>query len=115
MTAGYTQPTEFAPLPEYPCERHAIRVTGVWTGHDELVAYLVMHRAGELALVSQILGHADYLADEIMFLLFAAALEREIEHAPGIVVYNRHDSGTDGLRFFKERLGFEEAPVEWGT
>ena len=45
-------------------------------------------------------------------LLFQHALGRET-FAPGLVVYNRHDSGTDGLRFFKERLGFEERQVEW--
>jgi hypothetical protein len=31
----------------------------------------------------------------------------------GVVVYNRHDSGTDGLRWFKERVGLEETRVEW--
>jgi hypothetical protein len=30
-----------------------------------------------------------------------------------VVVYNRADSGTDGLRFFKERLGFGPMEVEW--
>jgi hypothetical protein len=29
------------------------------------------------------------------------------------VVYNRHDSGTDGLRWWKERCGFQEEQVEW--
>ena len=113
MSAGYLAPTEFSPLPDYPCARHAVRTTGVWHGAD-LVAYLVMIRAGELALVSQILGHADHLENEVMYLLFEHALRREIDADPGcLVVYNRHDSGTDGLRFFKERLGFEEMPVEW--
>jgi hypothetical protein len=31
----------------------------------------------------------------------------------GYLVYNRHDSGTDGLRYFKTKLGFEETAVEW--
>ena len=48
-----------------------------------------------------------------MYLLFAGALTRETLAGPGMVVYNRHDSGTDGLRFFKERLGFVETPVVW--
>ncbi len=79
-----------------------------------LVGYLTMIRCGELALVSQILGHAEHLEHEIMYQLFAGALSREVRADPfGVCVYNRHDSGTDGLRFFKERLGFEEAAVEW--
>ena len=113
MDAPYWERTEFSPLPEYTCERHAIRVTGIWSEAQELVGYIVVYRCGDLALVSQILGHARHLENEIMYLLFAGALTRETLAGPGMVVYNRHDSGTDGLRFFKERLGFEEAPVSW--
>jgi len=113
MDRAYRERQEFGPLEEFPCERHAIRCTGLWTPENELVAYLTMYRCGDLALVSQILGHAAHLEREIMYLLFAGALGREIAAGPGMVVYNRHDSGTDGLRFFKERLGFVEAPVAW--
>jgi hypothetical protein len=67
-----------------------------------------------LALVSQILGHADHQDNGIMYLVAQGMLEWEASVAPdGFVVYNRHDSGTDGLRWFKERLGFREVPVEW--
>jgi hypothetical protein len=73
-----------------------------------------MIRSGDLALVSQILGHAAHLDNEIMWLLFAHALEREITADPnGIVVYNRHDSGTNGLRWWKEHVGFREQVLEW--
>lgn len=117
MSKGYRDYPSDSPLPEYPCARHAIRTTGVFTvvgDLETLVAYLVMIRAGELALVSQILGHADHLENEVMFLLFEKALEREIEADPAaLVVYNRHDSGTPGLRFHKELLGFQPMPVEW--
>lgn len=113
MSAGYLERHDFPALPDYPCARHAIRPTGVWDGDGTLVAYLVMHRAGDLALVSQILGHAAHLGNEIMYLLFEHALRREIHAGSGAVVYNRHDSGTDGLRFFKERLGFSEMEVAW--
>ncbi len=112
MTRGYRTRQTFSPLPDFECSRHAIRTTGL-SLHGVLVAYIVVYRCGELALVSQILGHAEHLENEIMYQLFAAALRREIGRGPGFVVYNRHDSGTDGLRFFKERLGFEEAEVEW--
>jgi hypothetical protein len=114
MSAGYLHRTEFSPLPDYPCARHAVRTTGVWAPDGHLVAYLVMLRSGDLALVSQILGHAAHLDREVMWLLFEHALRREIAaDRDGVVVYNRHDSGTDGLRWFKERLGFREAVVEW--
>lgn len=113
MAAGYLERYEYEPLPDYPCERHATRISGVWE-LDTLVAYLVMIRAGELSLVSQILGHADHLDNGIMFLLFEEAISREIAADPrALVVYNRWDSGTDGLRTHKRMLGFEPMPVEW--
>lgn len=113
MSVSYRHPQSFEPLPEYHCPRHAIRATGVWSEENRLVAYLVMYRCGELALVSQILGHADHLKNEVMYLLFSEALKREMLGSSGVCVYNRADSGTDGLRFFKERLGFESVEVEW--
>ena len=113
MSDAYTRRQTFAPLPAFECPVHAIRTHGIFTLARELVGYLTIYRCGQLALVSQILGHDDYLRDEIMYQLFAAGLATEIAAGPGVVVYNRHDSGTDGLRFYKERLGFEEMEVEW--
>ena len=77
-----------------------------------LVAYLWLYRAGELALVSTILGHAEHLEDGVMYRLFLGMLERQYPLG-GTVVYNRFDSGTEGLRFFKTRLGFAEGDVTW--
>lgn len=113
MTPAYQERQTYGALPDFACPRHAIRTTGVWHPDGKLVAYLAMYRCGDLALVSQILGHADYLEDEMMFLLFQHALERESAAGSGFCVYNRHDSGTDGLRFFKERLGFAAREVAW--
>jgi len=113
MTAGYVERPSFSPLPDYPCTRHAIRTYGV-SSPSGLVAYIVLYICGELALVSQILGHAEHLKDEIMYLLVLEAFRDMLERSgPVQAFYNRHDSGTDGLRFFKERLGFEPARVEW--
>jgi hypothetical protein len=65
-------------------------------------------------MVSMILGHGDYLIDEIMYLLFAGMVEDQAGYA-GILYYNRHDSGQEGLRFYKERVGFREGDVAWLT
>ena len=114
MTAGYLNPVKFDPLPAYPCDRHAIRTYGVTDPHGTLVAYLWLYRAGDLALVSQILGHADHLENEIMYLLWQGMVAAEAFVDPdGYIVYNRHDSGTDGLRFYKDRVGLREVSVEW--
>ena len=112
MAATYLERQEFSPLPNYSCGRHAYRISGCFLG-GTCVAYIVIARSGELALVSQILGHDYHLDNGIMYQLFAYALEREIDNGPGVMIYNRWDSGTPGLQWWKERVGFEESPVEW--
>lgn len=114
MAPGYRVQSVVSQVPVSPCARHATRVTGVTAPTGDVVAYLVVLRQGDLALVSQILGHADHLDFEVMWLLFEHALHREVRaDSDGVMVYNRHDSGTDGLRWWKERVGFREATVEW--
>ena len=112
MSDGYLRRPTVEPDPVYPCPRHGVQPYGVETGDGTLVAYLWLYRAGELGLVSQILGHADHLENEVMYLLWEGMLASE-RAEPGFVVYNRHDSGTDGLRFFKDRVGLTETRVEW--
>ena len=114
MSPGYRVRSVVSQVAPSDCPRHATRVTGVTSPAGELVAYLVMLRQGDLALVSQILGHADHLENEVMWLLFEHALRREVAaDRDGFVVYNRHDSGQNGLRWWKERVGFREEVVEW--
>lgn len=111
MADGYRSKWEYSPLGDQ-CERHAVHCYGVFAPDDPLVAYAYIYRCGELALVSSILGHGDHLADEIMYLLVAGIVDAEADQA-GWLFYNRHDSGTEGLRFFKERCGFEPRDVSW--
>lgn len=112
MTAGYQQKPSETPDPEYPCERHGVHPYGVETADGTLVAYLWLYRSGQLCLVSQILGHGDHMEHGIMYLLWEGMLASEPPD-DGFLVYNRADSGTDGLRWFKARLGLEPTPVRW--
>jgi hypothetical protein len=112
MSAGYLQPPTTTPLPDYPCARHGVHTYGVEDSAGLLAAYSWVYRAGDLALVSQILGHADHLDSEIMYLLVQGVVAAE-SPLGGFLVYNRFDSGTDGLRFFKTRCGFDRTQVEW--
>jgi len=59
-----------------------------------------------------ILGHAEHEPNDVMFLLFQGVVEDQ-QGKGGWFYYNRHDSGTDNLRYFKERLGFQPTDVEW--
>ena len=111
MSNGYMIRQSYAPLPDYPCPRHRITTYGVLR-HGRLYAYCWLYRAGDLALVSSILGHGDALRDDVMWLLMQGVVGAETG-TDGLLVYNRWDSGTDGLRYFKARCGFEERAVEW--
>ena len=112
MSRGYRERQNYLPLPAYPCDQHAIRTYGVLDARGTLVAYLWLYRSGELALVSSILGHGEHLANDVMDLLFQGAVERQAALG-GYFVYNRADSGTDGLRYFKDKLGFQAMEVAW--
>jgi hypothetical protein len=110
MTNGYRMYPTTTPLPDYPCGRHGVHTYGVEDQDGILVAYSWIYRSGDLALVSSILGHADHLQNEVMYPLVEGVVSHE---EAGFLVYNRWDSGTEGLRFFKERCGFERTQVEW--
>jgi hypothetical protein len=110
MTAAYRERQTFG-ANAVVCDHHHVYTYGV-LADGELVAYLWLYRCGEVALVSSILGHADHLAGDVMYLLVTEALRAQ-ESLGGTCFYNMHDSGTAGLVFFKERLGFRPAEVEW--
>ena len=114
MSESYRKPYKYGPLPKYPCERHQVRTYGVKAPDGTLVAYLWLYVAGQLRLCSTIIGHAAHLANEVMYLLFRGMLEAEGARDPaGVVMYHRWDNGTDGLRFYKARVGLTETVIEW--
>jgi hypothetical protein len=112
MSAGYHAEPTRSPLPIYPCQHHGVHTYGAETSSGELVAYLWVYRAGDLALISQVLGHAAYLKDEVMWLLVEEMVAAEAPWG-GFAVYNRWDSGGPGLQWFKQHTGFVRTEVEW--
>lgn len=110
MSDGYLERPRFSPNPRL-CPRHHVYAYGVLTG-GRLVAYVWLYRSGDLAMVSSILGHADHLDGDVMYLLVTEAIRAQTDLG-GTLFYNLHSSGTDGLRYFKERLGFAPTEVAW--
>jgi hypothetical protein len=111
MSDGYRHYIERSKLPDYPCATHCTVTYGVLKD-EKLVAYLTLHRSGELALVSMILGHGDHLERDVMYLLFQGLIDDQAG-CGGVLYYNTWDSGQEGLRFYKTRVGFEPGNVEW--
>lgn len=113
MTEGYMVRRSHGRLSDAQtrCRRHRTHTYGVLFG-ETLVAYLTLHRAGDLAMVSMILGHGDHEPAGIMYLLIQGVIADQAPQ-PGFYYYNLHSSGGDGLRFKKERYGFRPADIEW--
>lgn len=113
MTEGYTTPRAHGKLSadQTRCPQHRTHTYGV-KARGKLVAYSTVHRAGGLAMVSMILGHGHHLDNGIMYLLFAGIVEDQAGKG-GWFFYNVHSSGTEGLRFYKERCGFAPTDLEW--
>ncbi len=113
MSEGYTIRRNRGALSslQTQCYQHRTHTYGVLTD-SKLVAYLTLHRAGDLAMVSMILGHGEHEPNGIMYLLVAGMVDDQAGIG-GWFYYNRHDSGTEGLRFKKERYGFAQHDVEW--
>lgn len=114
MREPYRQrPDPYGPLPDYSCPRHQIRTYGV-TKDGHLVAYTWVYQVGEMCLFATILGHGEHLDAGVMYLLIAEAL-RDLMATAGTryAMYNMHLSGTEGLRFFKEQMGFRPYWVDW--
>lgn len=113
MSAGYRERPSISPIPPVTCKRHALYTYGVLDMRGHLRAYTWVYRAGALVMFSTILGHAEHLTRHVMYLLVRGVLEAQIEAGPGLAFYNRHDSGTEGLRFFKDRCGFLPSHITW--
>ena len=114
MTERYrARPESYGPLPAYSCPRHQLRTYGV-VKDGKLVAYTWLYQMGEVCLFSTILGHGDHLNNGVMYLLVAESL-RDVMAVAGTkyAMYNMHISGTEGLRFFKEQMGFASHWVNW--
>lgn len=96
------------------CPSHGYTVHGVLNEDGKLVAYCQIARCGEIARVNTILGHADYLHDRIVWLLFMELLPWHQQRGARYALYYTHGSGHDGgLQYFKERLRFRPTVAEW--
>jgi len=82
-----------------------------------LVAYADISFCGEVAVISRILGYGEYLDNGIMYLLVDGIMRLVIERKskygqPEWPMYDTLLGAKEGLRYFKERLGFEPYSVK---
>jgi hypothetical protein len=114
MTDTYRNPPEaIESYGEQTCPRHRAEWVGVFKD-DKLCAYSQVIQCGEMMIFSKILGHGDHMGDGVMNLLvYEAAKLRHASSGTRVAVYYLQDSGTEGLQFFKRKMGFTGYLVHW--
>ncbi len=93
-------------------------IDAVLDGSGRLRAYAVVPDLGDAFVFSFILGHADDLERGITYLLATESIRRAMDRrrpdgTPGWFMYDTFWGASDGLAFFKERLGFRPYTVDW--
>ncbi|HVC54323.1 MAG TPA: hypothetical protein VND95_00105 [Stellaceae bacterium] len=118
-----------APLPEPPspvCAQHWNIDWGMFQCEDtgsapreRLVGYLFLRRAGNIVRTVGLMGHGDYLAQNVMKLLFHDIMQwllaRADPHVVGLryLLYGAIEHGNDGLLAWKR--SFEFAPLRFAV
>jgi len=93
-------------------------VYAVLNREGRLRAYAHVVMAGDVAVVSRLLGHGEDLDKGIMYLCLTEIVRsltevRETLGAPAWLMYDTFFGAEPGLRYFKERLGFKPYRVNW--
>ena len=93
-------------------------IYGVFDSMGSLKAYADTPIAGETCIFFRLLGHSADLDKGIMYLLVSGVVQEMIEHktkhgVPLWAMYDTFFGASQGLRYFKERLGFRPYKVRW--
>lgn len=93
-------------------------IFGVCDKDGTLRAYAHIPVCGDVFVFNRLLGHAEDQQKGVMYLLISEAIRmmierREREGAPLWAMYDTFFGASEGLRFFKERLGFAPYKVKW--
>ena len=93
------------------------RYFGVINDKGKLVAYCSIGFYGEFAVIVNLLGHAKYLNDGIMYLMmveFNKIMFNEYkEKGYKYIMYDTYFGANEGLKMFKRKLGYKPYKVEW--
>jgi len=90
------------------------RYFGVLDSSGRLRSYCNIGYYGDFALVSQLLGHKDFLNDGVMYLMMTEIVSELIrEKKVTFLMYDTFFGAKDGLKMFKEKLGFLPYRIQW--
>jgi len=87
---------------------------GIFSEEGKLVAYVWTYIAGEMVLINRILGHADFLKDNIMYLLMTKVVAAFVQSDEiNYLMYDTFGKVENGLVLFKKRIGFKPYTVNF--
>lgn len=90
------------------CPVHYTEFFGVFSPEDIWCGYINIHVVNQVANISQILGHWEYMKKTgIMLNLWMKVIEYCMEKGLKYVIYYTWTSGTTGLMFWKQSVGME--------
>lgn len=87
---------------------------GIFTAEGKLVAYVWTYYVGEMVLINRILGHGDYLKDNVMYLIMTSVVSECVKSDEiNFVMYDTFGKVENGLVMFKKRIGFKPYTVNF--
>ena len=114
MSDAYTKAPEPEGKRNQTCPRHRRDWFGAFTADGTLAAYALVIQCGEMLIFTRFLGHGDYRDEGATnFLLYEVVKYRQAESGTKYAVYHLQDNGTEGLQFFKRKMGFRGHTVKW--
>jgi hypothetical protein len=98
---------------EWPCDE-IHKWFGIYSSDGKLVAYVWTYIVGEMVLINRILGHGDFLKDNIMYLLMTSVVSEFIQvKESNFIMYDTFGQVENGLVLFKKRIGFKPYTVNF--
>jgi hypothetical protein len=87
---------------------------GIYSKEGKLVAYVWTYVVGEMVLINRILGHGDYLKENVMYLLMASVVSTFVnDNQINFIMYDTFGKFENGLVMFKKRIGFKPYTVNF--
>jgi hypothetical protein len=89
------------------CEAHDSVFIGCFHPSGKMVAYISCNHCGDICASSQILGHGEYLRENIMVHVWAEFVREGIRKGRKYAIYGHWNDGFDGLRAWKTKVGLK--------
>jgi hypothetical protein len=87
---------------------------GIYSKEGKLVAYVWAYVVGEMVLINRILGHGDYLKENVMYLLMTNVVSTFVnDNRINFIMYDTFGKFENGLVMFKKRIGFKPFTVNF--